>query len=290
MHYLTIGVSPKVFELFGKRYLDLSPEEHVVLSAVGQHEILLSARILDYYRNVLLNADFIDTYLTAKANIEGVCKYVTPEDSYSSGVEELLGLVEKCELRILVAEKKDIRGYSAKRINLVSPKKLALGQERNFSRFVFPVSYQVYAGCSCENLAKWFGILLKNESYIVIIDKYIMTSNGIESLKHYYLPNIEKTAAISIYCSTSEDVTREDLRIQAKDECFDGYNAKIYFCKTIAHDRYIETQHLRISIGGGLDIMNPSGSVPERKECSIHIERIDDNNRLKLPQTTETLR
>ena len=70
-------------------------------------------------------------------------------------------------MRIVVAEKADLKGCCLENVNLVSTTKLAKDKYTPLSRFVFPVNYHVKPNCSCESIATWFRVLFKGENEII---------------------------------------------------------------------------------------------------------------------------
>lgn len=284
MHRLIIGVSPYVFELFGSPRYKYSLEEQRIMNSVEQQTFILSDKIIKYYQDSAERPDIINAIIEARGNIEGTIQFFNSEKyTYSSGAEELIGLVEKVEQKVLVAERSDIKQFSAKKINLVSPKKLGEGKETILSKYTFPCIFHVTPNLSCDIIADWFKILFMNEKKLIIYDKYLLTTAGLDSFKKYYLPIIEKTTEVIIYCSMG-DMARSELVKNAKNPCFDSHNIIIYLAQRMSHDRYIETSHLRIAIGAGLDLLNVSGKVSATKECEISVKRIDDGEHISVPR------
>ena len=159
MHYLTIGITPSVFALLNSRFSDFSDEEINIVRAVSQQELLLSDGIVAFFRSRIEDASMIETYISRYGNIEGKCRYVIPEEKYTDGAMELIGLVAKLNQKILVGEKTELKAYSLKHINFVSMKKLGEGKDTLLSRYVFPYTFHVDSGCSCAKIIEWFGVL-----------------------------------------------------------------------------------------------------------------------------------
>ena len=79
-----------------------------------------------------------------------------------------------------------------------------------------------------------------------------------------------------------------ELRENAQNTLFDNHSVEIYYCRNIAHDRYIELSTARISIGAGLDILGEEDTVKEGKECDITVYLT--NKKLLEPEILEQLR
>ena len=288
MYYLTIGVSPSVFMLRGKQNYRMTQEEKKLQYAIDQHELILSERIIEYYKSETKVPELVDSMIDALGYQQGIVKYVKPDKDYADGKAELVGLVSKCECKILVAEKNDIKPYSDKNICLVSPSKYMRGARTELNKYVFPVYYQVSEGTKIESIAKWLAIFFKGEKKISIQDKYILNDRGIYSLEHIYLPMFERDSEIDIYCEATEDCGYRDIKKAAQNKMFDEHNVNIYYCDKMKHDRYIELSKILIKIGAGLDLLGSECYIKESKECGIDIYR--DEARLTKPNVIEKIR
>lgn len=289
MHSFTIGVTAPVFELLNKRVFELTDEDNRVIDVIKQHSIVISDGIIGYYRANIQYPEIIDSVIDTYGNTNKI-KPVCPQKQFSDGIEELLYCVSRLDPKILVGDEKDIRPHKADGISLAQTSKIRKGVKTLLWRYVFPVNFPVEADHSCEDIAKWFSILFKGEKKIIILDRYILNKHGINSLKQYYLPMIDKDAEINIYCAATSDFGITDMEIAARDPVFNDYKINIYrSCDKMDHDRYIELSNVRINIGAGLDILEGK-KVRAGKECDINVKIISDKQRLKLPTNVRKIR
>lgn len=288
MQRLTIGVNYFYFLLREKKFSELSCGERKMLEAIEQQEIILSESLLAFYKKKTGLSESIESYLTAYGNVEGKYKMFSSDRKFIEPLEELLCFTQSVPLRILVSEKSDLAGYSTKKVNIVSPKKICDGKEELLSNYTFPLTKEIIKGKACSHIEEWLAPLFYGEEKIIIFDRYIMNNDGVKSLKKYFFPHFPLKAQIVIYCTTRANITPDDIRNALQDEDFSKRNVTIYECGNIKHDRYIELSRIRIRIGAGLGLLCDSGIVREDQECSISISRITEEQHFKAPSIIRT--
>ena len=266
MYKLNLGVGFSIFKLVYLPYNDKT----FILEIIKQHKLILSDKIINYYLEMAgeENSDIVESFLDALIyNDESHVYYKT--NSEISAKDELIRLVEQNPMRVLVAEDEEFKDFTINKIKLISSKDIVEKKVNSLFRYSFPiVNYYVDVGEKCESYARWFGHLFENENVIQIIDKYILTKKGIDVLKKYYFPLIQKDTAVEIYSECLDEYDENMIINMFQDIYFTQWNISIYIC-TGMHDRYILFGKYQMSIGAGLDFLHISGTT--KKACIINI-------------------
>ena len=289
MKKLTIGITAPVFDLLSKRLFELSSGEKIVYDAIYQQEIIISDRIIEYYKEKVKYPEMIDSIISGYGN-QKQFKYMATAVQNSNGIEELLYLISQADLKILVGEKEDVKPYKTNKVQLVQTSKLASGKKTAINNYVFPVNLHLNKGYSCDQIISWFSHLFKGEKKIDIQDKFILNEYGLNSLKKYYLPHISSNTEINIYSMQTYDTTDEDIEKFINEKMFDDYNINVFLCSQMKHDRYIELEGIRIKIGAGLDILGKGDHITHAQECDIDVIRINEAQRLTIPNIIKQIR
>lgn len=283
MYKLNIGLGFSVLQLY---YLPHNKKSYL-FDVIGQHRIILSEKIIKYYIEKAgeLYSDVIETYIDSIIYSDETHIYYNSIDEEISAIEEIVLLVDKNPMKILLSEKEEFLSCNIKKINLVTPQQMMNRESTALYRYSFPIcNYRAEIDENCSTYATWFGHLFENEKHIEIQDKYILAPKGVECLKKYYFPHIEKGSKVDIYCAIVEEDTKQDLCNRLSDIFFNDWKITVYICKHM-HDRCIQLENLQISLGAGLDFLHLSGKI--KKACTINITNYP--KRLSSPEIEETI-
>lgn len=284
MYKLNMGVGFSVLQLY---YLPHNNKSFLI-DVICQHRVILSEKIINYYMDEAdeLFKEAIETYIDSISYTNDThVFYNSSLDEGVSAKDEIIMFVEKNPMKILFSESEEFASYNIKKIKMVTPEQMLNREKTALLKYTFPLSnYYVGIDENCEAYATWFGHLFENENHIEIQDKYIMSSKGIDCLKKYYLPHIEKGSMVDIYCEIIEGVSKQDIYNTLSDSFFDDWDIHVYSCKHM-HDRYIQFDGMQISVGAGLDFLHMSGKT--KKPCTLNFTNYND--RLPLPEIIECI-
>ncbi len=281
MYKLNLGLAYSILKL---KYLPHNKYTHI-LDKIQQHRIILNERIIGYYLESTPEeyVEVIQTYLDSLIYADSTHIYMNSIEC-SSVEEEIVSLVEKNPMKVLIADENDFDKRIVKRIKLITPEDIRTNKVNSFYRYTIPISNHIaIRGEPCDAYAKWFGHLMEGEEKIYIIDKCIMKSNGVASLKQYYLPYIEKNTKVSIYCMELDGALEKDIIDEIGKPEYSDWNIEVNMCRKF-HERYIAFGDIQISIGVGLDFLHPRGKV--RENCNISISRYNPSI---MPQVLKTV-
>ena len=143
----------------------------------------------------------LETYIDSIVYTDDTHIFYEEQSEKISAIEEMILLVEQNPMKVVLGEHEEFSAYNIRKIKLITSQQIINKELNAIYRYSFPITNH-YIGCNknCEAYAVWFGHLFEGESQIEIQDKYILTFNGIECLKKYYLPHIAKGTEINIYC------------------------------------------------------------------------------------------
>lgn len=165
---------------------------------------------------------------------------------------------------------------------------------------------------NCDICAQWFKELLHGEKKVEIFDLYIIQDSGISVLEKYIAPYFEDGATIIIYTDWeyfdkyfdlmgSKNKTirkriqtiadKHNLRIEiqtAKRKKSEKINSQTVTTPAQEHDRHIFlTSNIHITIGKGLDFLNPYTGKTEGTEIGIYDDEETSANSIKKEYTIE---
>lgn len=284
MYKLNIGVGFSVLQLY---YLPHNSKSYLI-DIIGQHRVILSEKIINYYMEEAdeMFKEVIETYIDSIVyTVDTHVYYPSSFDDEISAKKEMIMFVAQNPMKVLFTEIDEFKSYNLKKIKIVTPEQMLNREKTSLFKYSFPISnYYVGIDENCAAYATWFGHLFEGEKLIEIQDKFIMSSKGIECLKKYYLPYIEKNSLVNIYCEMTCGITKQDINSQLSDPFFDDWNIHVYSCKHM-HDRYIQFEGIQISIGAGLDFLHLSGKT--KKACTINITNYKDG--FPLPEIIECI-
>ena len=283
MYKLNIGVGFSVLKFY---YLPHNNKSFLI-DIIEQHRIILSDKIIQYYIEKAddIHRDIIETYIDSIVYADDTHVFYTDQPEKISAIEEMILLVEKNPMKVILAEHEEFSSYNTRRIKLITSQQIIDKEMNAIYRYSFPITNH-YVGCNenCESYAVWFGHLFEGEKQIEIQDKYILTCNGIECLKRYYLPHIEVGTEINIYCEIVDSCTEAGVLAELNDAFYTDWDVHVFICQGM-HDRYIQLSTIQISIGAGLDFLHLSGLT--RKACTINITK--NKNKFPLPAVIKQL-
>ena len=268
---LSVGVGYSMFKTcFDNPFSDTSS----FFSRLKQHRMILSPSIIEYYLSCVPDG-YRDYFITWLDDVGGNDETsINFSESDTIDVKQfIIDCVKQVEMRTLVSEESEFEGYSLRKVNLVTPKSIAEHENNAFNKFTFPITNHIVPeGANCEPYSKWFGHLFEDEKTITIIDAHLFSKDNLESLKKFYLSQIEEDTEINIYSSFKSGefngaTTEQDLSLMVK-EAFNKWNVNVYMAPSV-HDRYILLSGVQISIGYGLGFLHPSGFT--RKSCAINV-------------------
>lgn len=282
MYKLNIGVGFSVLQLY---YLPHNCKSFLI-DIVNQHKIILSEKIINYYINETdeLYKDVMRTFIDSIVYSDETHKYyISTDEKNITARDEMIMFVNNNPMKILFSEKREFEKYNLKGIRLVTPRQMLDRDKTPLLKYSFPLSnYYVGIDENCDAYAAWFGHLFEHEKHIEIQDKYIMSPKGIDCLKKYYFPHIEKGCKVDIYCEVTDDNMKKDICDMLSDDFFVDWDISVYTCRHM-HDRYIQLHQIQISVGAGLDFLHLSGKT--KKPCTINITNY--STRLPIPEIVE---
>lgn len=282
MYKLNLGVGSSILKLV---YLPYN-EKTFIMDLIKQHKIILSEKIISYYIEMAgeQNAEIVETFIDSLVYTnDSHVFYETDNDD--SAQKEIVDLVKRNPMKVLISEVEEFEGIITNKIKLISSKNILNKEDNVFLKYSFPiVNYIIGSDSNCESVATWFGHLFENEEQIQILDKFIMTENGIRVLKKYYFPKIQYKTKVEIYCECLDGYTDEMIKNIMEDTYFQSWDIQVYICNGM-HDRYIQFGHYQISIGAGLDFLHCSGNT--KKSCTINITCGD--KKIPLPNVERML-
>lgn len=261
---LNITLGNTIFSLL---YLPYSNDAGIVMPKIFQHRIVLSEKLISYYVEFASKNGYRDL---CQARIQDLvqsvnrCKFenVCDEDDV---VKEMINLAMKQPMKILVAEKTEIKKANSK-VNLLDCKQILENVNCILNLYCIPVtSRYVEPKKNVKSYTKWLKNWLSDEKDLIIRDNYLLTDHGLESFNTYYLPSIEKGAHITIH--TCHDVEQKYIDEFDKEK-YDDYQINIYKCDSM-HERVIILKELQIVIGKGLDFLRPDREWTDESFISI---------------------
>lgn len=278
MYRLSVGVGYSMFKL---RIENPFSDALDFFNKIKQHRMILSPSIVRYYLENAPDAysDILMTFIDDISNNDE-SSISFPDSNIDDAKQNIIDLVKLVPMRVLVSEAEEFKGYSLTKINLTTPESIVEHKNNAFNRYTFPIANMIATkGENCEVFSKWFGHLFENEDTITMIDSYFFNEDTFESFKIYYLPFIMRGANIVVYCANQ--YSSELIETKVNEE-LSNWNVSVYL-STSLHDRFILLSDLQISIGVGLNFMNPQGVV--RKDCSISVTNdrivpLPDNSKL----------
>ncbi len=278
MYKLNIGVGYSILQFY---YLPHNNKSFLI-DVIEQHRIILSKKIIQYYieKTDDLYKDVLETYIDSIVYTDDTHIFYEEQSEKISAIEEMILLVEQNPMKVVLGEHEEFSAYNIRKIKLITSQQIINKELNAIYRYSFPITNH-YIGCNknCEAYAVWFGHLFEGESQIEIQDKYILTFNGIECLKKYYLPHIAKGTEINIYCEIVDSCTETGILSELSDVFYTDWNIHVFICSGM-HDRCIQLSTVQISIGAGLDFLHISGYT--RKACILSITK----NKIKFPLPT----
>lgn len=266
---LTLGYS-----FWRQIFLPYSEEYGETLNKIFKHKIVFSESIIEYYNdcaNKEGNSDLCNTRIQAIIQSGKRCKIISGYDKEDK-IEELVETAKNQEMKILLAEKSEIR--KAKEIFLYDNKKINTNKNNNLNKYTIPYVVYVSANEDVEKYKNWLKNLFKNEKDIIIRDKYLLKDDNLNSFKKHLLPLFEKGTRISI--QTDEQVLQNKL-----DE-FDGveysdYQINVYKCD-IMHERFIDCSDFQIIIGKGVSFLGWKWDKTSESFITLSEKLIDANS------------
>lgn len=267
MYKLNLGIGFSILQLIYLPHCNKT----CIIDIIEQHRIILSNKIISYYEeNVDDNyKEILDTFLDSIVYTDESHIFYQSDENDKTALEEMVDLVNKNPMKIIVSEEEEFGGISLCKAKIINSKAIIDKEINALYRFSFPITHHfVKIGSSCEAYSTWFGHLFESEKHIKIIDKYIVTDNGLKSLKKYYFPNIPDSAEVDIYCKRINNISDEEILNYFNDNYFKSWQIRVYLCKKM-HERFIEFGDCQISIGSGLDFLHYSGVT--QKDCIIGI-------------------
>lgn len=283
MYKLNIGVGFSILQFY---YLPHNNKTFLI-DIIEQHRIILSEKIIQYYIEKAddLHKDVIETYIDSIIYADDTHVFYEEQSAKISAIEEMLLLVEKNPMKVVLGEHEEFSAYNTRKIKLITSQQIIDKELNAIYRYSFPITnHYIGRNEKCESYAVWFGHLFEGEEQIEIQDKYILTCNGFECLKKYYLPYIAKGTKINIYCETVDSCTETGILTELNDAFYADWTVHVFICQGM-HDRYIQLSTVQISIGAGLDFLHLSGYT--KKNCTLSITR--NNNKFPLPNVIKQL-
>ena len=251
-------------------YLPYCAEFGEILPKIRKHKVVLSERLINYYEECakdLHMEDVCSTCIQDLVQFKNKCEFV-PDYGEESIADEIMAIASKQKMKIVLAEKEEIKKAPSK-INLLTSKDIRENDDCILNIYTLPVPARyIPANQPVERYKNWLANWLKDEKNIIIRDKYLLKDSGLKSFKNHFLPLFEKGSCISIH--TDNDVEQEYLDEFDKPE-YNDYQINVYKCEKM-HDRVILLDDFQIVIGRGVGFM--SGDWNKTSECFISISDI----------------
>lgn len=254
-------------------YLSYSDEFGEILPKIKKHKIVLSKSIIDYYED---NAKTIGCLDICKTKISYLMQssdncFLTTTYGYDDIKDELIATARNQEMKILLAEKEEIK-KAPKDVNLLNSKMINSKPNCVFNLYTIPViNRYISPRQSVDSYKKWLKNWLRNETTIIIRDRYILENDGFRCFTRHFLPLFEKGSTIILH---TDKVVSDEIMNKLDDSVFDDYLIKVYRCERM-HERVIILNDFEIVIGKGVSFLSGDRDCTSESFISISEVTID---------------
>lgn len=265
---LTLGNT--FFEHF---YLNYSEEFGPILPIISQHRIVMSERLIDYYLNCAdkigmksLCESFIQNRVTS-----GEMSSFAVDCKKDTIVEELLAIAEKQPMKVLLAEKSEVK-KAGKGINLYSLADIEKTKWCVLKLYSIPVtSRYVPQKKDVEPYKRWLQNWMKGEKKVIIRDKYLLEDAGMLTFKKHFLPLFEDGIEIEIH---TDSIVTDSVLDEFDKADYNKAKISVFLCEKM-HERVLIFESFQIVIGKGLLFLSGDWDLTAESFVSISEVTID---------------
>ena len=278
-----------------------SLEMGIIKDVIGQHRIILSKNIMNYYQSQIDSTSkagiVFSNYIASIAGTNTKACLCSPNENYSDVKEEIVALVMQTPLKVLISDETEFANYKIRKIDLTTIDDIkSKNLEHQFNWYVFPVTKDAEEKEACNDYIKWLRRLFMNEPIITIVDPYLLGQFNLRCFIDSLLPVIPIETEIIIYSDIENSLqtvldretgkkSRVDYHVEAEKIIneLNESNRKISinWCSGNMHDRYIVLSNCEIDLSNSLNVLQKDGSFS--KSCRFYVTK----EKRTLPKTID---